>query len=330
MNDLIIDGHRHLMCLKAYKKAMRLNLVNQGFYHPSSLAVNLERAKDWFRKMTDANEHIADLTSVGIDVAILEPSPIEFYYHAEPAIGAELCRIINENTARFVDLYPERFSGLATVPLQDVGLAIEELNYAIDNFNLTGVAMVSSINGHGFNEEQFLPFFEEVERLNLPIFIHPTNPPDSERLHKYYLINFLGFPLDTTIAAAQLVFSGVLDKCPDLKICLAHAGGVLPFLLGRLGHGQSVRPEAQETSKHPFKYYLKNFYVDSITFHSEILRFVISIMPEGHVFMGTDYPFDMADMDPVNTVKSAISDKVLISNILGGNISRLIGNSKKK
>ena len=127
-----------------------------------------------------------------------------------------------------------------------------------------------------------------------------------------------------------MVFSGIFDRCPHLKICLAHAGGVLPFLLGRLEHGQSVRPEAQETIRNNFSYYLKNLYVDSITFRPDILRFVISIMPEGHVFMGTDYPFDMADMDPVNTVKSAISDKVLISDILGGNISRVIGISNKK
>jgi len=330
MTQLIIDGHRHLMCLKAYKKAMRLNLIDQSFYDKSSIAVNFERAKDWFRKMTDVHEHIADLTSTGIDIAILEPSPMEFYYHAEPDIGAELCRIINENTARFINYYPEHLLGLATIPLQDIELAIEELNYAIENLNLNGVAMVSNIRGHGFNEEQFIPFFEEVEKLNLPIFIHPTNPVEPNRLHKYYLINFLGFPIETTIFATQLVFSGVLDRCPHLKICLAHAGGVLPFLLGRLEHGQSVRPEAQETSRNPFSYYLKNFYVDSITFRPDILRFVISIMPNGHVFMGTDYPFDMADMDPVNTIKSAISGKDLISDILGGNISRLIGISNKK
>jgi len=330
MTKLIIDGHRHLMCLKAYKKAMRLKLIDQSFYDKSSLEVNFEKAKDWFRKMTDANEHIADLTSTGIDMAILEPSPMEFYYNAEPAIGAELCRIINENTTRFINSYPEYLLGLATVPLQDIELAIEELHYAIENLNLNGVAMVSNIKGHGFNEEKFIPFFKEVERLNLPIFIHPTNPLESKHLHEYYLINFLGFPLETTIFAAQLVFSGVFDRCPHLKICLAHAGGVLPFLLGRLEHGQSVRPEAQETIKNNFSYYLKNLYVDSITFRPDILRFVISIMPEGHVFMGTDYPFDMADMDPVNTVKSAISDKVLISDILGGNISRLMGISNNK
>jgi aminocarboxymuconate-semialdehyde decarboxylase len=258
-------------------------------------------------------------------MAILEPSPIEFYYRAKPAIGAELFRMINENTAQFTNSYPERLLGLATIPLQDIDLAIEELNYAIENLDLKGVAMVSNINGQGFDEEQFLPFFEEVERRNLPIFIHPTNPLEAQRLHKYYLINFIGFPMETTIFATQLVFGGVLDRYPHLKICLAHSGGVLPFLLGRLEHGHSVRPEAQENSKHPFKYYLRNFYVDSITFHPEILHFVISIMPEGHVFMGTDYPFDMADMAPISTVRSALSDKVLINDILGKNVSRIMG-----
>lgn len=229
MTQLIIDGHRHLMCLKAYKKAMRLNLIDQGFYDATSIAVNLERAKDWFRKMTDVHEHIADLTSTGINMAVLEPSPMEFYYRAKPAIGADLCRTINENTARFISSYPERLIGLANIPLQDIDLAIEELIYANENLNLKGVAMVSNINGHGFDEKQFLPFFEEVERRNLPIFIHPTNPLELERLHKYYLINFLGFPIETTIFATQLVFSGVLDKYPHLEFVWLIPAEYYPF-----------------------------------------------------------------------------------------------------
>jgi aminocarboxymuconate-semialdehyde decarboxylase len=127
------------------------------------------------------------------------------------------------------------------------------------------------------------------------------------------------------VTAAQFVFGGVLDRYPNLKICLSHAGGVLPFLLGRLEHGQSVRPEARVHCKYPFQYYLKNFYVDTITFRPDTLRFVLEVMPEGHVFMGTDYPYDMADTDPVESVKSAVKDKNLQDKIYGGNLNVVMG-----
>ncbi|MFX1274062.1 MAG: amidohydrolase family protein [Promethearchaeota archaeon] len=328
MQDLIIDGHRHVLCLKAYTNAMKNKLIDQSYYHPTSLSVNLKKAKDWFRKMTNVQEHVSDLNSASIDMAILQPTPMEFYYGAELKKSAELSRLINENTAQFVDECPERFMGLATLPLQDVKLALEELSHAVEQLGLRGVAMGSSVNGIGFDEEIFLPFFKEIERLDIPIFIHPTNPLESERLSKYYLSNFLGFPMDTTLAASQLVFGGVLDRFPKLKIFLAHAGGVLPFLLGRLEHGQSIRPESQEKVKHPFSYYLKNFYVDTITFHPEILKFVLSIMPEAHVFMGTDYPFDMSDTDPINSVTTGVSNKDKANEILGSNLARLMGIQK--
>ena len=325
MQDSIIDGHRHVLCLKAYTYAMKHRLIDQNYYHPTSLAINLKKAKDWFRKMTDINEHISDLNSAGLDMAVLEPTPMEYYYGAEPEKCAELCRLINENTANFINQCPERLIGLGTLPLQNIELALEELNHSIENLNLKGVSIGSCVNGVGFDDEKFFPLFKEIERFDLPIFIHPTNPLESDRLNKYYLTNFLGFPMDTTVAATQLVFGGVFDRFPNLKICLAHAGGVLPFLLGRLEHGQSVRPESQEKIKKPFSYYLKNFYVDTITFHPEILKFVLSIMPKSHVFMGTDYPFDMSDTNPINSISTATANKEQSMDVLGRNLARLIG-----
>jgi aminocarboxymuconate-semialdehyde decarboxylase len=250
---------------------------------------------------------------------------VGFYYWTEPLAGAELARLINENTSKMVSKKPEHFLGLATVPLQDSLLAIQELNYAIKKLRLQGVAIASNINGQGLDEEKFFPFFEEVEKSNLPIFIHPHHPPGAERMRKYYLVNFLGYPMESTLAATQLIFGGVLDRYPNLKICLAHAGGVLPFLLGRLEHGQSVRPEAQKRCQHPVSYYLKNFYVDSITFRPATLRFVIETMPRGHVFMGTDYPFDMGDLHAVQSVRSTIEDEDLLEEILGGTLKRIMG-----
>ncbi len=323
-----IDGHRHVLQLEAVAAASKLNPAKSTHIYPSGLderseQINREKGRDWNRKMSDLDENIADLDAAGLDMGVLQPTQTMFFYWAEPSAAAELSRMVNEQTAEAVRKHPDRFVGLATVPLQDGPSALRELSYAVKELGLRGVVTGSNVNGHGFDEEAFQPFFETVENLGVPIFIHPNNPAGIERIHQYYLANFLGLPLESTIAAAQLVFGGVLDRFPGLKICLSHAGGVLPFLLGRLEHGQSVRPEARDHCRRPFSDYLNHFYVDTITFRPDTLRFVLELMPPGHVLLGTDYPYDMADTDPVGSVKAAVSRKGL-NPVLGGNLSALL------
>jgi aminocarboxymuconate-semialdehyde decarboxylase len=325
-----IDGHRHILFSEAITVARKLDPVKSiNIYPPSihekSAEINRKKGVEWNRKMSDFNENIADLKAAGMDMGVLQPTQTMFFYWAESSMAAELTRMINEFTAQGVRQHREHLLGLATIPLQDVELAVKELTYAVQELGLRGVVTGSNVNGHGFDEEQFQPFFEKVEELDVPIFIHPNNPAGTERVGKYYLANFAGYPLESTVTAGQLVFGGVLDRYPKLKICLSHAGGALPFLLGRLEHGQSVRPEAQEHCKHPFHHYLRNFYVDTITFRADTLRFVLEIMPEGHVFMGTDYPYDMADTDPVGSVKAAVTDKDLQGRIFGENLGVVMG-----
>jgi aminocarboxymuconate-semialdehyde decarboxylase len=325
-----IDGHRHVHFEEALKAASKMDAVKSNNIYPTGIQketaeINRKKGVEWNRKMSDFDENIADLKATGMDMGILQPTQTMFFYWAEPSAAAELARMVNEHTAKGVRQHPEEFVGLATVPLQDGDFAVKELTYAIQDLGLKGVVTGSNVNGRGFDEGQFQPFFEKVEELDIPIFIHPNNPAGTERVGRYYIVNFLAYPLESTITVAQLVFGGVLDRYPRLKFCLSHAGGVMPFLLGRLEHGQSVRPEAQAHCEHPFHHYLKNFYVDTITFRPDTLRFVLDIMPEGHVFMGTDYPYDMADTDPVGSVKAAVSDATLQENIFGVNLTRVMG-----
>ena len=325
-----IDGHRHNVMLEAIEVAKKLDPVKSASIYPSGLhekseEVNRNKGVEWNRKMSNLEENVADLKAAGMDLGILQPTQTMFFYWAESSAAAELARMVNEYTSEGVRKYPEHLLGLATVPLQDVEVAVKELTYAVQELGLKGVVTGSNINGQGFDEEQFQPFFEKVEELDVPIFIHPNSPSGLERIRNYYLANFFGYPVESAITAAQFVFGGVLDRYPNLKICLSHAGGVLPFLLGRLEHGQSTRPEAREHCTHPFPHYLKNFYVDTITFRADTLRFVLEIMPEGHVFMGTDYPYDMADTDPVGSVKAAVTDETLQGKIFGENLSLLMG-----
>ena len=325
-----MDGHRHIVVGEAVAVARKLDPEKSVHIYPSGLdprseEINREKGGEWDRKMSDVDENLADLTAAGMDVGVLQPTQTMFFYWAEPAAASELARMVNENTAKAVKKHPENFVGLATVPLQDADLAAQELAYAVEKLGLRGVVTGSNINGRGLDEETFEPFFAKMENLGVPLFIHPNNPAGIQRFRNYYLANFLAYPLESAITAGQMVFGGVLDRHPNLKVCLSHAGGVLPFLLGRLEHGQSMRPEAREHCKHPFSHYLKNFYVDTITFRRDTLRFVLEIMPQGHVFMGTDYPYDMADPDPVGSVKAAVEDKGLLDQVMGGNLGRVLG-----
>jgi aminocarboxymuconate-semialdehyde decarboxylase len=325
-----IDGHRHIALKEAIEAASKVNPIKSSHIYPSGVnerseQINRGKGGQWDRKMGDLEENLADLNAAGMDVGVLQPTQTLFFYWTEPAAAAELARMVNEFTSREVRKRPAQWIGLATIPLQETEVAVRELSHAIKNLGLRGVVMGSNVNGRSFDEEAFLPFFAKVEELGVPIFIHPSNPAGIERIRNYYLANFLGLPMETAITAAHLVFGGVLDRFPNLKICLSHAGGVLPFLVGRLEHGQSVRPEAQDRCRHPFSYYLKNFYVDTITFRPETLRFVLELMPPGHVFLGTDYPYDMADTDPVGAVNSAVQDEAQRSAILGGNLAAILG-----
>ncbi len=330
MNVKTIDGHRHIVVKEAVEAASKLNPVKSSHIYPSGLnerseQVNRSKGGGWDRKMADLEENLADLNAAGMDIGVLQPTQTMFFYWAETAAAAELARMVNEFTAREVRKRPSQWVGLATIPLQDTELAVRELVHAVKNLGLRGVVTGSNVNGRGFDEEAFLPFFAKAEELEVPIFIHPNNPAGIERLRNYYLANFLGLPLESAITAAHLVFGGILDRFPNLKICLSHAGGVLPFLVGRLEHGQAERPEAREYCRHPFSHYLKNFYVDTITFRPDTLRFVLELMPAGHVFLGTDYPYDMADTDPVGSVKAAVREERAWPAILGGNLAPLLG-----
>jgi aminocarboxymuconate-semialdehyde decarboxylase len=325
-----IDGHRHIVVKEAIAAASKVNAIKSSHIYPSGVnerseKINRSKAGEWDRKMGDLEENLADLNAGGMDMGVLQPTQTLFFYWAQPAAAAELARMVNEFTAREVRKRPDRWIGLATVPLQETELAVRELSHAVGHLGLRGVVTGSNVNGRSFDDEAFLPFFAKVEELGIPLFIHPNNPAGIERIRDYYLANFLGLPMESTITATHLVFGGILDRFPDLKICLSHAGGVLPFLVGRLEHGQSVRPEAQERCSHPFSYYLKNFYVDTITFRPDTLRFVLELMPPGHVFLGTDYPYDMADADPVGSVKKAIPDDAQRSAVLERNLAAVLG-----
>ncbi len=253
-------------------------------------------------QLRDPLRKIGDLRAMGLDMAILSIAPTQFFYSLGGDLGSRVCRFQNDRISSLVQEYPDKFGGMANVPLQDVPEAVKELERAVRELKLTGVEIGSNVNGKLLGDSSFLPFFEKARTLDIPVYIHPFNPTGLDRMRAYYFLNIIGFPLDTTLTAGSLIFSGTFDRLPGLKVILSHAGGCLPYLVGRMDHAFKTRPECQGIKRSPVDY-LKMFYYDTIAHGSNQLQFLISIVGADQVLLGTDYPYDMGDLEPLQSLK---------------------------
>jgi aminocarboxymuconate-semialdehyde decarboxylase len=201
-----------------------------------------------------------------------------------------------------VKKHSDRFAAVATLPLQVPDEAVKELERAVKKLGLRGVEIGSNVAKRELGDEKFWPVYKVLEELDVPMFVHPHHVAGLDRLMDFYLNNLIGNPLDTTIAATRLIFSGTLEKFPKLKVVLAHGGGQFPFIFGRIEHGYKVRPEPKEKVRQPPRAFLKNLYFDTITHNPDALRYLIAFAGSDHVLTGSDYPYDMGDPDPAQTV----------------------------
>ncbi len=243
---------------------------------------------------------------------------------APPEFGLKLAQVFNDGCARVHEQYPNRFIGMATLPMQAPALAVEEVKRAAKLPGIRGVYMATHIQGKNLEEKEFWPVYEQCEKLGLPIFLHPVAPVGKERMMKYHLGNFLGNPYESGIAAASLVFGGVMDAFPKLDVMLPHAGGTFPWLIGRMDHGTTVRAECKHMTKPPSEY-LRRFHYDTITHSDKILMNLIELVGVDRVVMGSDCPADMSYTQPVTVVERL---KDLSSSerdaIVGGNAAKLL------
>ena len=245
-------------------------------------------------------------------------------YWAPPEFGLKLSRVFNDACAAAHLKYPGRFVGMAMVPMQAPVLAVAEVNRAAKLPGIRGVYMATHVNGKNLDEKEFWPVYERCEALGLPIFLHPVAPVGRERTRKYHLGNFIGNPVETGIAAASLVFGGVMDAYPKLDVMLPHAGGVFPSLIGRMDHGTTVRKECKHMTKPPSSY-LRRFHYDTITHSDSILMNLIRQVGADRVVMGSDCPADMSYTRPVDVVErlGELSGNERDA-IVGGNAARLL------
>lgn len=273
----------------------------------------------------DLDLRIRSMNRQGVAVQALSLTAPMVYW-ADGATGARLAASFNDAASAAHVAHPDRFVACATLPMQDPARALAELQRAANLPGIRGVYMGTNVGGRELSDPAFFPIFERAAALRLPVLLHPLRVVGAERLTPFYLGNLLGNPFDTAIAAAHLVFGGVLDRLPKLEVCLPHAGGAMPYLHGRLRHGQGVRPETKDRAKKPFSAYLRRFSYDIISHDAGALRYLVDTVGADRVMLGTDFCFDMGYERPLAIIQAkatALSRKDQ-DRVVRGNAARLL------
>lgn len=263
----------------------------------------------------DHNVRIDEYDQHQFKVQVLSTVPVMFSYWAKPQDGLYVSEFLNDHIAKVVQENPKRFVGLGTVPLQDVSLAIKELKRC-KSIGLVGVQIGSNINQENLSEPKFLEFFKACEELEMSIFVHPWDMMGKDQMQKYWLPWLVGMPAETSRAISSLIFSGVLEKCPKLKIAFAHGGGSFPMTIGRIEHGLHCRPDlCGVDNPHGPRKYLKNIYLDSLVHDLEVLKYNIKLFGSDRICFGSDYPFPLGDMNLGDWISNSDLAKKDIENI---------------
>ncbi len=264
--------------------------------------------------------------AAGVDRVVLSPWTSLLRYEADAAEGLRVSRLQNDALAKLVQMHPEHVSALGTVPLQTPDLAARELDVLMNGSGLCGVEVAASVQGTYLGDDRFRPFWDVAEATGALVFVHPTTRGFGlPVMREYYMWNTVGNPLETTIAAAHLIMAGVMESHPRVKVLLAHGGGALVALRGRLRHAYSVQPEAQARLRQSPDQSLARFYFDTVTHDPRVLRGLVDAVGAEHVLLGSDYPFDMGTDHPTEVVQALNLPPADEARILGGNSAQLLG-----
>lgn len=329
---LRIDIHCHYFNADAAVKAAPLKPFEKEpsivYANQQTRDINMSQMKVRGPQLSDIAVRLRDMDRMGIDVQAVSPAPAQYYYYAEADFGLELARGINDRIAAIAGAHPDRFVGIGSVPLQNPAMAVRELVRCVNKLDMRGIEIGTNVNGIDLADKRLGldKFFAKAEELGTLLFLHPMGFTNADRMTDYYFNNIIGNPLESTLAVAHLIFGGVVDRFPKLKFCVAHGGGYMPQAFARMDHGWKVRPDARTAiSKKKPSSYLKKFYFDTVTFDTSLLATLVDQMGAGHVMLGSDYPFDMGDEDPVGLVeRTAQLSEAERQQILGGNAAKLL------
>ncbi|GHH20109.1 amidohydrolase family protein [Streptomyces rubradiris] len=324
-----VDVHAHVLLpevealvagLPGLAEARALDARRGG---PAALEVNGPMVRERAPRMTDPRLRLAAMDEQGVDVQLVSPSPSHYHYWADEATAERVYRLANEATAAHCSAAPDRLRGLGLVPLQHPGQAVRALDHALEQ-GLAGVEISSHAPGRELSDPDYEPFWSRARETGAVVFLHPFGCTLDERLDRWYLSNSVGQPVENAVALSHLIFSGVLDRHPDLTLIAAHGGGYLPTHIGRADHAWTARSDAGAGCAHLPSSYLKRLYFDSLVHDPHVLRELVRVAGADRVLLGSDFPFDMGTEDPVGALRAARLADPDFHAVRGGNASALL------
>lgn len=324
-----VDVHAHVLLpevealvadLPGLAEAKALDARRNG---PVSLAVSGPMVAKRVPKLTDVPVRLAAMDAQGVDVQLVSPSPSHYHYWADEETAEKVYRLANEATAVHCAQAPDRLRGLGIVPLQHPDQAVRALAHALEQ-DLLGVEISSHAPGRELSDPAYEPFWAQAAATGAIVFLHPFGCTLDERLDQWYLSNVVGQPTESAVALSHLIFSGVLDRHPELKLIAAHGGGYLPTHIGRSDHAWSARSDAGAGCAHPPSSYLRRLYFDSLVHDPGVLRELIRVAGADRVVLGSDFPFDMGMKDPVGALRAARLLDPDFHAVRGGNAAALL------
>ncbi len=320
---LTIDIHTHI--LPEHIPNFRERFGYGGFIsldHHKPCCARMMIDNKFFREVEDncwdAETRMKECKLHHVDVQVLSTVPVMFSYWAKPHDCLEVSKFLNDHIAGIVQRYPKRFIGLGTVPLQDTHMAIAELERC-KQIGLAGIEIGSHVNEMNLNDPEIFPVFEACQDLDMAVFVHPWDMMGKNKMERYWLPWLVGMPAETSLAICSMIFGGVFQKLPKLRVAFAHGGGSFPATVGRIGHGFDVRPDlcAIDNNVHP-KEYLGKFWIDSLVHDQAMLAYVVSLFGANRVALGTDYPFPLGELSPGKLIRESDLDSKAKELLLGG------------
>jgi aminocarboxymuconate-semialdehyde decarboxylase len=335
MNKLFtIDIHTHI--LPENIPNFREKFGYGGFVsleHHKPCCAKMMMDDKFFREVGDncwSDEvRIKECDEQGVDVQVLSTVPVMFSYWAKDEDTLTVAEFLNDHIADIVKRNPKRFIGLGTVPMQNAALAIQEL-IRCKEIGLRGIQIGSHINDWNLDRSELFPIFQKCEELEMSIFIHPWDMMGKDKMEKYWLPWLVGMPAETSLAICSMIFGGVFERLPKLKVAFAHGGGSFPATIGRIEHGFNVRPDlcAIDNKVNP-RDYLGNFYLDSLVHEPKMLDFIVDMMGEDRICLGTDYPFPLGELEPGKLINEMSYTNAKKSKLLAENALNWLGLNKE-
>lgn len=280
--------------------------VRMEHYAPgcARMMIDDKHFRDVEENLWDAHVRLHDCDKQGVSVQVLSTVPVMFSYWAKGQDALDLSRFLNDHIASVVASAPDRFIGLGTIPMQAPELAVKELERCVKELHLAGVEIGTHVNDWNLDDKHLFPIFQAAAELGAAVFVHPWDMMGKDRMPKYWLPWLVGMPAEVSLAICTMIFGGVFERLPNLRVAFAHGGGAFPGTLGRIEHGFNVRPDlCGVDNPHNPRRYLGRFYLDSLVHDRRMLKYILELVGDDHVVLGSDYPFPLGEQRPGSLIE---------------------------